>query len=116
MTLAFAPNGWFSLSIAIIFGVLGTICMKLSLSHGVKKLKPALYLMFFYTISFIALTFAMQKIELSVVYAVWSGVGTILVAAIGIFYFNETLSARKIIFLTLIVVGVIGMHISDAVT
>ena len=104
-------NSWISLGIAIIFGVLGTISMKLS--HGLQRPKPVFYLALFYTISFIALTFAMKYLELSVVYAVWSGVGTILVAAIGIFYFNEKVSLRKIIFLALIVFGVIGMHLSD---
>jgi small multidrug resistance pump len=104
-------NGGISLATAIIFGVLGTISMKLS--HGLTKLKPVIYLGIFYTISFIALTFAMKYFQLSVVYAVWSGVGTILVATIGVLYFHETLSLKKIIFLILIVMGVIGIDLGD---
>ncbi len=109
MNLSIATNGWFSLFIAIIFGVMGTICMKLS--HGLTYKKAVLSLSVFYSVSFIALTFAMKTIELSIVYAVWSGVGTVLVYAISVAYFNEAISTKRIIFLTLIVMGVIGMHL-----
>lgn len=104
-------NSWISLTIAIIFGVLGTISMKLS--HGLQWVKPTACLVIFYTISFVAMTFAMKNIDLSVVYAVWSGAGTVLVSLVGIIYFNESISFRKIIFLCLIVVGVIGIHLSE---
>lgn len=114
MNLSIMMDSWLSLLTAIIFGVMGTISMKLS--HGLKRIKPVIYLAIFYTISFIALTFAMKHIELSVVYAVWSGVGTVLVAGIGIFYFNESVSLQKIIFLSLIVIGVIGIHLTDGLT
>src|SRR3990167_7656408 len=98
-------NSWFSLIVAILFGVMGTISMKLS--HGLHTKKFVFAMSIFYMVSFVALTFAMKHIELSVVYAVWSGVGTVLVAGIGILYFNESISLQKIIFLALIVIGVI---------
>lgn len=114
MNTSLIADSWILLSIAIIFGVLGTIFMKLS--HGLRYPKPAFYTAIFYTISFIALTFAMKYIELSVVYAVWSGVGTILVATIGILYFKESVSLKKIFFLLLIVIGVIGIHLNHGLT
>ncbi len=114
MKISLLTDSWICLAIAIIFGVLGTISMKLS--HGLQKLKPAIWLAIFYSISFVALTFAMKHIELSVVYAVWSGVGTVLVATIGIIHFHESISIKKIIFLALIILGVIGVHLSDGFT
>ena len=114
MTFSTMTNSWISLLIAILFGVMGTISMKLS--HGLKYKKPIIYLAIFYLISFVALTFAMKHIELSVVYAVWSGVGTVLVASIGIIYFNESISIQKVIFLMLIVIGVIGIHLTDGLS
>lgn len=111
MNLSTHTESWIALAIAIIFGVLGTTAMKLS--HGFQHLKPSFYLAFFYTASFVALTFAIKGIELSIVYAVWSGVGTLLVAAIGIIHFHESISFRKIIYLMLVAIGVIGIHISD---
>lgn len=105
-------NSWLALIVAIIFGVMGTISMKLS--NGLTRTKPALFLALFYTICFVALTFALKHLELSIVYAVWSGVGTVLIAAIGMVYLHESVSIRKIIFLGLIVVGVIGMHLHES--
>ena len=110
MNMSLVFGGWVSLAFAILFGALGTIFLKLS--GGFQRLKPVFYLIIFYTISFIALTFAIKYIELSVVYAVWSGVGTILVAAISAYYFHESFSLRKIIFLIFIILGVIGIHLS----
>jgi small multidrug resistance pump len=112
MIMTPVASGWLFLGIAIIFGVLGTIFMKLS--HGLQKLKPVLFLLIFYTISFIAMTLAMQHIELSIIYAVWSGMGTILVVIISILFFNESASFQKIFFLLLIIIGVIGIHLSDS--
>jgi len=111
MTFSLMADSWISLAVAIIFGVIGTISMKLS--HGLTYLKYSLLSGFFYIISFIGLTFAIKYIELSVVYAIWSGVGTLMMAAIGIFYFNESVSMRKLFFLCLIIAGVVGMHLSD---
>jgi small multidrug resistance pump len=104
-------NGWIGLGVAIIFGVLGTFSLKLS--DGLTKIKPVMCLVLFYITSFIALTLAMRHIELSVVYAVWSGVGTALAAMIGIFYFKEQISARKLACLGLIILGIIGIHVGD---
>lgn len=111
MNMSPGTFSWVSLVFAIIFGVFGTIALKKS--HCLQKIRPTVFLIIFYTISFIALTFAIQHLELSMVYAVWSGVGTLLVAIVGFLHFNEKISAKKIIFLTLIIVGVIGIHLSD---
>lgn len=111
MNMSLMMDSWISLALAIFFGALGTVCLKLS--NGLTKLMPVACLSLFYALSFTALTFAMKYIELSVVYAVWSGVGTILVAGIGFFYFHESFSAKKIIFLFLIIIGVIGIQLSE---
>ena len=105
---------WTCLIIAILFGVLGTVCMKLS--HGLKKWKPSVSLFVFYLISCIALTMAIQGIDVSIVYAVWSGVGTILVAIIGILIFEESFSIKKAISIFLIVMGIIGINLTNAFT
>lgn len=99
------------LLIAILFGVLGTISMKLS--NGLQRLKPSVFLLIFYSISFVALTLAVQGVAISIVYAIWSGVGTILVAVIGVVFFKESFSIRKGVSLLLIVIGVIGINLTD---
>jgi small multidrug resistance pump len=101
------------LTVAILFGVLGTVSMKLS--EGLQKLKPSICLFIFYVISFIALTMAVQGVDVSIVYAVWSGVGTVLVAVIGVLVFQEYISVVKVISLLFIVVGVLGINLANVV-
>ncbi|MBK5965221.1 hypothetical protein CCR95_14270 [Thiocystis minor] len=98
---------WFFLAGAIALEVAGTTAMKLSASF--TKLIPSVLLFVFYAASFVALTFALKKIDVSVAYAVWSGVGTALIAAIGILYFREPATALKFISLLLIIAGVVGL-------
>jgi len=101
---------WFFLVGAITLEVAGTTSMKLS--EGFTKLLPSVLLFVFYAASFVALTLALKKIEVSVAYAVWSGAGTALIAAIGILYFNETASLLKFISILLIIFGVVGLNLS----
>ncbi|MBT5498039.1 MAG: hypothetical protein HOK54_20055 [Alphaproteobacteria bacterium] len=68
----------------------------------------------FYAASFVALTFAIKKIEISVAYAVWSGVGTALIALIGILYFKEAATMLKFASIFLIVAGVVGLKFSSS--
>lgn len=105
-------DSWLYLLVAIPFGVLGTISMKLS--QGLSKWKPTVCITIFYLISFIALTLAIKGIAISIVYAIWSGAGTILVAMIGMLIFEETVSVKKIFSLVLIVIGIVGIHLANA--
>jgi small multidrug resistance pump len=105
-------NSWLYLLIAILFGVLGTVSLKLS--HGLQKWKPSFSLVVFYTICLAAMTLAVQGIDLSIVYAIWSGVGTVLVAIIGVLIFEESISIKKIISLILVVAGVVGINLANA--
>jgi small multidrug resistance pump len=50
-----------------------------------------------------------------VAYAVWSGLGTALIAAAGIIWFKEPLTAVKVASIALIILGVIGLNISGDV-
>ena len=74
--------GWLLLVVAIVLEVVGTTNMKLS--EGFSKVVPSVLVLFFYALSIVALTFAVNRLDVSVAYAVWSGMGTALVAMIGI--------------------------------
>ena len=100
---------WLYLILAILFEVAGTTSMKLS--EGFTKLVPSILLGVFYTISFGMLTLALKRIDVSVAYAVWSGVGTALIATIGVLYFKEPMTALKLISLALIIGGVVGLNL-----
>jgi len=102
---------WIYLVLAILTEVTGTTNMKLS--EGFTKLVPSILMFVFYAISFAFLTLALKKINLSVTYTVWAGVGTALIAAIGFLYFKEPVTAIKVISIVLIIAGVIGLTLSE---
>ncbi len=105
-------NPWLALAVAIVLEVSGTVSMKLS--DGFTRLVPSLLIFVFYGASFAVLTLALKKIDLGVAYAVWAGVGTALIAVVGVLYFKEPLSALKVFSVFLIIAGVIGLNLSGA--
>lgn len=104
-------QAWWLLSIAIFFEICGTVCMRLS--DGFTRLTPSVLIFVFYAFSFALNTLVVRVLGLSVVYAVWSGVGTVITAAIGIWYFKEPLTALKLASIGLVVIGVLGLHASS---
>ncbi len=54
----------------------------------------------------------MKGIDVSLAYAIWSGIGTVIIATIGFLYFQEPATALKIVSIGLIVFGVAGLKIS----
>ena len=107
-------QSWAVLSAAILFEVAGTTCMRLSESFS--KLTPSILIFVFYAISFALNTLVTRTLGLSVVYAVWSGVGTVLTALIGFIYFKEPATALKMGSAGLIVIGVCGLHAASRTT
>ena len=102
------PQAWAVLSAAILLEVAGTTSMRLS--EGFSRLTPSVLIFVFYAGSFALNTMVIRTLGLSVVYAVWSGAGTVLTAAIGIWYFKEPATALKLACIGLIVIGVLGLH------
>ena len=85
----------------------------MNLSSNFTKLISSISIFVFYAASFVALTFAIKKIEISVTFAVWSGVGTALIALIGILYFKEAATMLKIASIFLIIAGVVGLKVGS---
>jgi small multidrug resistance pump len=104
---------WLYLVLAIMLEVSGTTSMKLS--QGFTKILPSVLMFLCYGLSLSALTLALKKIDVSVAYAVWSGLGTALIASVGVLWFREPLNALKIISLLLIIMGVIGLNLGGGV-
>ena len=102
---------WLYLFLAIGLEVFGTTCMKLS--QGFSKAAPSVLLFVFYGLSVVSLTLAVKRLDISVAYAVWSGLGTGLMAFIGVAWFDEPLTTLKAVALGLIIVGVVGVNLAD---
>ena len=94
---------------AILFEVAGTTCMKLS--EGFTRPVPSALIFVFYGVAFTLLTLALKKLDVSVAYAVWSAIGTAVIAGIGIVWFEEPLTVLKVVSLLLIVAGVVGLNL-----
>jgi small multidrug resistance pump len=103
---------WVYLLIAILTEVVGTTLMKVS--QGLTKLIPSVLMFVLYGISFVFMALALKKIEVSTAYAIWSGLGTAVIAAIGIVAFRESFNFTKLMGLILIIGGVILLNLKGA--
>ena len=84
----------------------------MKLSRGFTEPVPSLAVLVFYVLSAAAVILALKRLDLSVTYAVWSGVGTALAALIGVVYFREPVAALKLASLALVVLGVAGLSLA----
>ena len=67
-----------------------------------------------YAVSIWLLTIVVRTVPVSVAYAIWSGVGTAIVAVVGYLFLGEQLGWVKVVSLAMIVVGVIGLNLAGA--
>jgi small multidrug resistance pump len=93
---------------AILAEVLGTTAMKYS--DGFSRLWPSLITGFSYAIAFVLLAQTLKTMSVGTTYAIWSGVGTAVIAAIGILFIGEAVSAAKIIGILLVILGVVVLY------
>ncbi|USB34958.1 multidrug efflux SMR transporter [Paenibacillus sp. YPG26] len=102
---------WIYLLLAILFEVAGTISMKLS--AGFTKWQPSALLVIFYICSLVFLTLTLKSIQVSVAYAIWSGMGIVIITLVGFFYFSENVNIAKAVSIVLIIVGVITLNLTS---
>ena len=100
---------WIYLLIAILTEVVGTTMMKVS--QGLTRLMPSVLMFVMYAVSFVFMALALKKIEVGTAYAIWSGLGTAMIATIGIVAFRESMSIPKLVGLVLIIGGVVLLNL-----
>jgi small multidrug resistance pump len=101
---------WLLLFVAIVFEVAGITSLKLS--RGFAEPIPSIAVPVFYVLSAAAVILALKRLDLSVTYAIWSGVGTALATMIGIAYFREPVTLFKLASIALVVLGVVGLSLA----
>ncbi len=101
---------WLYLILAIIFETLGTTLLKMS--NGFSVLVPSIGTIAGYIFCFVFLSFALKSIDMSVAYAIWCAFGIMLVSAIGIIFFHESVSVLKIASILLIILGTVGLRLA----
>ena len=101
---------WLLLVTAIAAEVGGTTSMKLS--EGFTRPGPTTWVFVLYGVSFVLLAQVLKSMDVGVAYAIWSGLGTALVALVGVYMFGEPITVVRILSLALIVIGVFGLQMS----
>jgi small multidrug resistance pump len=100
---------WLYLAIAIVAEILGTSFLKAS--AGFTKPLPSVMVLVGYGVAFFFLSLTLERIPVGVGYAIWSGAGVTLIAAIGWLWFGEKLDPAAILGIALIVVGVVVLNV-----
>ncbi len=101
-------NAWAYLGMGIVVEVIGTLCLKLS--NGFNLWAYSLASLTCFGVALFCIARAARIIDLSVAYAVWSGVGIILITLASMILFDEKLTALKALFMAMIIIGVVGLH------
>lgn len=103
---------WVMLGIAGFFEVVWATCMKYS--EGFTKLSWSLLTFAGMAVSFYLLARATKTLPLGTAYAVWTGIGALGSVIVGIILFKEPVTAGRLIFAALLLVGIIGLKITSA--
>jgi multidrug transporter EmrE-like cation transporter len=101
-------TGWTYLGVAIIFEILATTALKVS--DGLAKWHWAALSILLYAVCFLALAPALKTIPVGIAYAIWSGVGIIAMAMLGVLFFDQKLSLMQLACIALVLVGAIGLR------
>ena len=101
--------GWIYLIIAGLFEVAFTTCLKLSNNFSTWTWSVGFFISI--TLSFIFLNKAVQTIPLGTGYAVWTGIGAVGTAIIGIFLFGEPAFFWRVFFISTLILSIIGLKL-----
>lgn len=103
---------WLILFFAIVFEVAGTLTLKFT--EGMTRVWPTVLMFAFYLVSLFGLSTAVARIPVGTAYAVWSGLGTLMVAIMGVFWLKEQVTVLRSISMLLIVIGVAGLYLTGS--
>ena len=100
---------WTYLLVAIVAEVIATSALKAS--DGFSRLWPSAITVVGYCIAFYCLSLTLRHMPVGVAYAVWSGLGVVLITAVSWIMFGQKLDAAALLGMGLIVAGVIVMNV-----
>lgn len=103
---------WLYLALAIGFEVVATSALKAT--QGFTRWQPSVLVAVGYGLAFFFLSLTLRTVSIGVAYAIWSGVGVVLVSVIGWFLYQQTLDLAACIGIGLIVLGVLVIHLFSA--
>jgi quaternary ammonium compound-resistance protein SugE len=83
----------------------------LKYTEGFSRLWPSLATLAMMAVSMVLLAIALKQIPVGTGYAVWTGIGAVGTAILGIFLFNESRELVRLLFIGLIVAGIVGLKL-----
>jgi small multidrug resistance pump len=102
-------RAWAYLAIAIVAEVIGTSALKASM--GFTRPGPTAVVVVGYGVAFYFLSLTLQTLPVGVTYAIWSGVGIVLISLFAWLAYGQTLDLPAVIGLTLIIAGVVVLNL-----
>lgn len=102
---------WAMLFVAGLFEAGWAFTMKQS--EGWTRLRPSLLTIALMIVSFYLLSRAMKDLPAGTAYAVWTGIGTVGVAALGVVFLKEPVTPARLLFIGLIVAGIVGLKVTN---
>lgn len=102
-------NTYLILGVAIVVEVIATTFLKAS--DGFTRLWPSIATVVGYGISFYALSITMKTIPTGVAYAIWSGVGIVIVSLLSLLFYKQRLDAPAMVGMGLIIAGVVVINL-----
>ncbi|MFD0889302.1 DMT family transporter [Streptosporangium algeriense] len=101
---------WVLIVVAGLFEV--AMAYSLKLSNGFSSLLPSVGFVAFAVLSFGLLSLALKSLDVGTAYAVWTGIGAVGTAALGMVILGEDVSPLKIVSIVLILAGVVGLNLA----
>jgi small multidrug resistance pump len=105
---------WLILAVAIVVEVIATTALKSS--DGFTRLWPSLLVVVGYGTAIYLLSLTLAAIPVGIVYAIWSGVGIVLIAIAATLFLGQRLDAPALLGMALIVSGVVVIHLFSQVS
>ena len=100
---------WIYLIIAIITEVIATSALKES--EGFTKAIPSLIVIIGYSMTFYFMSLTLRDMSVGITYAIWSGMGILLITLIGYFRYNQMLDAPAVLGMSFIALGIIILRV-----
>lgn len=100
---------WLALAIAIVAEVIGTTALKASSEF--TRLWPSLIVVLGYGTAFYFMSISMRVLPVGIMYAIWSGMGIVLISVLGWLVYRQTLDTPAVIGMVFIIAGVIIINV-----
>ena len=107
-------NAWMLLGLAIVAEVIGTTALKASASF--TRLVPSLIVVVGYGVAFYCLSLVLKSVPVGIAYAVWSGLGIVLITVVAWLLYGQRIDLAGVIGMGLIIAGVVVLNVFSKAT